>query len=264
MRTERPGYRWKVVAIFFCLMLLHQTDKLVTSPLKGSISENFGITNTQFGLVISSVLIVGTILNPIWVYLYDRYARAKLLSLASVIWGSITWLSAIVRSYGRIVKTRASTGVDDSSYPGLYSLIADYFGPEKRGKVNGLLQIKAPIGYLLGMVLAAMVSPMIGWRNIFLITGGLGFLVAAAIFFGVKEQPRGKYGPEFAEMEEITQYKFSWTQAKDISRNKTMWFVALSGFFGIFPWNMIVYFSSIFWSKTVVTAMKVCCLRWLL
>jgi hypothetical protein len=27
-------------------------------------------------------------------YLYDRYARAKLLSLASFIWGATTWLSS--------------------------------------------------------------------------------------------------------------------------------------------------------------------------
>ena len=128
-------YRWQVVGIFFAFMLLHQTDKLLIGPLKGPISEDFGINNTQFGLIISSALVVSTILYPIWGYLYDRHARSKLLALASFIWGATTWLSAIVRSYIPFVITRASTGVDDSSYPGLYSLIADYFGPEQRSKV---------------------------------------------------------------------------------------------------------------------------------
>jgi len=108
MKTENPGYRWKVVAIFFCFLLHHQTDKLLIGPLKDTISEDFGITNTLFGMVISSALIVGTILNPIWRVLYDRYARAKLLSLASVIWESTTWLSAIVRTYGGFIITLAS------------------------------------------------------------------------------------------------------------------------------------------------------------
>jgi len=235
-------YRWNVILIFFFFMLLHQTDKLLIGPLKSQISADFDITNTQFGLVISGSLIVGTILYPIWGYLYDRFARAKLLALASFIWGSTTWLSAIVKTYGGFVATRASTGVDDSSYPGLYTLVADYFGPEMRSKVYGLLQLSQPIGYLLGMILALMVAPGFGWRNVFFITGGLGLLLSVLIYFGVKEMPRGKAEPEFAGMEEITAFKFSWDQAKEVFKKRTMWFVFLQGFAGVFPWNVITYF----------------------
>ena len=242
MAQKSSRYRWNVIIIFFFFMLLHQTDKLLIGPLKGQISEDFNITNTQFGLVISGALIVGTFLYPIWGYLYDRFARAKLLALASFIWGSTTWLSAIVKTYGGFVATRASTGVDDSSYPGLYTLVADYFGPEMRSKVYGLLQLSQPIGYLLGMILALMVAPGIGWRNVFFITGGLGLLISVLIYFGVKEMPRGKAEPEFAGMEEMTQFKFSWAEAKQVFKKKTMWFVFLQGFAGVFPWNVITYF----------------------
>jgi len=51
-------------------------------------------------------------------------------------------------TYPAFVVTRASTGIDDSSYPGLYSLISDYFGPTMRGKVYGLLQLSQPLGYM--------------------------------------------------------------------------------------------------------------------
>jgi MFS family permease len=242
MSQKSSRYRWNVVIIFFFFMLLHQTDRLLIGPLKGPISADFRITNTQFGLVISGALVVGTILYPIWGYLYDRYARAKLLSLASFIWGATTWLSAIVHTYGGFVVTRASTGIDDSSYPGLYTLVADYFGPEIRSKVYGLLQLTQPIGYLLGMILALMLAPSIGWRNVFFITGGLGILLSILIFFGVKEMPRGKAEPEFAGMEEMPQFNFSWEQAKEVFKKKTMWFVFLQGFTGVFPWNVITYF----------------------
>ncbi|MBT3313169.1 MAG: MFS transporter [Anaerolineae bacterium] len=240
--TKPKRYRWKVVGIFFAFMLLHQTDKLLIGPLKGPISEEFGITNTQFGLIISGALIVSTVLYPIWGYLYDRYARSKLLALASFIWGSTTWLSAIVRSYIPFVITRASTGIDDSSYPGLYSLIADYFEPDKRSKIYGVLQLSQPIGYLIGMVMALMLAPVIGWRTVFYITGALGIVLSITIYFGVKEIPRGKSEPEFEGMDEIGQFNFSWDAAKDVFKKKTMWFVLLQGFAGVFPWNVITYF----------------------
>ena len=74
-------------------MLLHQTDKLMIGSLQVPISETFGMNNTQWGWINSGALIVATILYPIWGYLYDRYARAKLLALASLVWGATTWLN---------------------------------------------------------------------------------------------------------------------------------------------------------------------------
>lgn len=108
-------------------------------PLTTPIMETFGINKAQMGSVFTGALIVGAVLYPLWGYLYDRYTRAKLLAAASFIWGSTTWLSAIAPSYSTFLATRASTGIDDSSYPGLYSLISDYFGPQVRGRVYGLL-----------------------------------------------------------------------------------------------------------------------------
>jgi MFS family permease len=243
MTKEQSRQRWFVVVVFFFFMLLHQTDKLMIGSLQVEISDDFGIDNTQWGLVNSGALIVATILYPIWGYLYDRYSRAKLLSIASFVWGSTTWLNAIVKTFGGFLTTRASTGIDDSSYPGLYSLIADYFGPNQRGKIYGILQLAQPIGYLVGMILALIVAPMIGgWRSVFYITGSLGLVIAILIYFGVKEMPRGQAEPEFENVAEIQTFKFSWAEAREIFKKKTMWFVFLQGFAGVFPWNVITFF----------------------
>jgi MFS family permease len=245
MSPKSTRYRWFVVIIFFFFMLLHQTDKLMIGSLQVPVSETFGIGNKEWGFINTGALIVATLLYPIWGYLYDHYARAKLLALASAIWGATTWLSSIVRTYPAFLGTRASTGVDDSSYPGLYTLIADYFGPSMRGKIYGILQLAQPIGYLLGTILALMIAPMLGgWRSVFYITGSLGLIIAVLIFIGVKEVPRGKAEPEFEGMEEkeLEHFHFSWQEVRKIFKKKTMWFIFAQGFAGQFPWNVIVYF----------------------
>ena len=243
MSKDQSRYRWFVVVVFFFFMLLHQTDKLMIGSMQVQISEDFQLNNKQWGLINSGALIVATVLYPIWGYLYDRFSRTKLLSLASFIWGSTTWLNAIVRSFGGFLVTRASTGIDDSSYPGLYTLIADYFGPNLRGKIYGILQLAQPLGYLVGMILALMVAPMIGgWRSVFFITGALGLVIAVLIYFGVKEMPRGKAEPEFENIAEMKTFKFSWAEAREIFKKKTMWFIFLQGFAGVFPWNVITFF----------------------
>lgn len=243
MTQQSSRYRWFVIAVFFFFMLLHQTDQLMIGPMQDTIEKDFRINDQQWGFINSGALLVGTVLYPIWGYLYDRYARAKLLALASLIWGATTWINAIAPNYRTFLVTRASTGIDNSSYPGLYSLVADYFGPTLRGKMYGLLQVAQPLGYLIGMIMALMVAPLIGgWRQAFYITGSLGLVVAILIYFGVKEMPRGKAEPEFEGMEEIGQFHFSWKEAGEIFKKKTMWFVFLQGFAGVFPWNVITFF----------------------
>ncbi len=238
-KTNR--YRWFVFGVFFVFMLLHQADKLLIGPLTTPIMEDFNINRAQMGFVTTGALIVGAICYPLWGYLYDRYARAKLLALASFIWGSTTWLGAIAPTYGTFVAARATTGIDDSSYPGLYSLVSDYFAPRVRGKIYGFLELTMPIGYLLGMILGLFLAGTVGWRGVFYITGSLGVLVAAVIFFSVREPPRGQSEPEMDGLEEIGEYRFNWQTARDLFKKPTLRILFIQGFFGVFPWNVITY-----------------------
>lgn len=234
-------YRWFVVAVFFAFMLLHQTDKLLIGPLTTDIMREFNLTRAQMGAVNTGALIVGAIFYPLWGYLYDRYARAKLLAAASFLWGATTWLGAIAPTYPTFLMARASTGIDDSSYPGLYSLIADYFLPEMRGKIYGLLNLTMPIGYLLGIILGTLLSGSVGWRGVFYITGSLGVLLAFLIFAGVREPERGKAEPELADLEHAPTANFSWAAARELFKKPTLRILFVQGFFGMFPWNVITY-----------------------
>jgi MFS transporter, Spinster family, sphingosine-1-phosphate transporter len=238
---RRSHHRWFVVAVFFAFMLLHQSDKLLIGPLTTPIMETFGIDEVQMGAVFTGALLVGAILYPVWGYLYDRFSRARLLSLASLVWGSTTWLSAIAPTYPLFLASRASTGIDDSSYPGLYSLISDYFGPQVRGKIYGLLQLAQPLGYMTGLIVATVLSGLIGWRGVFYITGSLGIIISAVILIGVKEAPRGQSEPEMANVELVTTYRFDKKIALGLFRKRSLILLFIQGFVGIFPWNVITY-----------------------
>ncbi len=124
----------------------------------------------------------------------------------------------------------------------MYSLISDLFSPKVRGKVYGVLQLTQPIGYLIGMVIALMfASALGGWQNIFILTGSLGILLAIAIFFFVKDVPRGS-GEDELQGIEIKQHRFNWKALGEIFKKKSLWMVYLQGFTGVFPWNVITYY----------------------
>lgn len=233
--------RWIIVAVFFVFMFLHQSDRLLIGPLTTPIMKTFGIDEVQMGIVSSGALLVGALMYPLWGYLYDRYARARLLALASFIWGSTTWLNALAPNYSAFRVTRATTGIDDSAYPGIFSLVSDYFGPEMRGKVYGLLQLTQPLGYMAGLIVATLLAGTLGWRSVFYITGSLGVVLAVVIFFVVKEPPRGQSEPELAGMEEMGVYRFEWKLARGLFRKPSLLFLFAQGFVGVFPWNVITF-----------------------
>jgi MFS family permease len=227
--------------IMFIFMLLHQADKLLIGPLTTQIMETFRITRTQMGAVTTGALVVGAIFYPLWGWLYDRFSRPRLLALASFLWGASTWLNAIAPTYPIFLVTRAGTGIDDSSYPGIYSLLSDYYPPRKRGRIYGFLQVAQPMGYLLGMILALTFGAIYGWRNVFFLTGSLGVILSFVIFIVVKDMPRGASEPELASVEHLERYKFSWKTVGALFKKKSLIVLFLQGFVGVFPWNVITY-----------------------
>lgn len=233
--------RWSAVAIFFFFMLLHQTDKLLIGPLQNPIMDTFKMTYTQWGMINTGALVVGSLFYPLWGWLNDKFHRGRMLALASFIWGSTTWISAIAPTFPVFLITRSSTGIDDSSYAGMFSLLADYFSPKTRGRIYGFLQLTQPIGYLIGMILALFLGGVIGWRAVFYITGSLGIVLAIIIFFFVRELPRGS-GEEELKGVDTSSYKFSWKLAGQLFKKRGMILIFLQGFFGVFPWNVITYY----------------------
>jgi MFS transporter, Spinster family, sphingosine-1-phosphate transporter len=241
MSKSSTRYRWLVVAILFGFVLLHQADKLLIGPLTTPIMSTFGINEAQMGAVSMFAVLVQAILYPVWGYLYDRFARSRLLAVASFLWGGTTWLNALAPTYPLFVVTRASTGIDDASYPGIYSLLSDYFGPRIRGKVYGLLQIAQPLGFMLGTILATFLGGALGWRNVFFVTGSAGILMSLIIRAGVREPQRGQAEPELAGLADVSVRRIDKETVLRLLRNPSYLLLMTQGFFGVFPWQVLTF-----------------------
>jgi len=241
LEIPSPGTK-RSIAVLFAFVLFHQADQSLVGPLVTPIMETFHVNEAQMGAALTGSIVVGAVFYPIWGYLFDRFARAKLLALASLIWGATTSLTALAPTFPAFATTRAGTGIDDSSYPGMYSLIADYVGPSGRGRIYGVISVAQPIGYLLAIVLAIGLRGLIGWRNTYLLTGFLGVVVAFLILRFVVEAPRGGTEPELADLDALpVRYEFNLQAASELLKRPTLLLLLGQGFFGAFPWQVIIY-----------------------
>jgi len=240
MKQKRSN-RWVALTVLALFTLLHQADRLLIGPLATSVMKTFNINEAQMGAVLSGALLVGGVLFPVWGYLFDKFSRARLIALASAIWGATTWFSAISPTYSWFIFTRASTGIDDASYPGVYSLLSDYFLPQIRGRIYALLKLAIPLGYVLGAAIAITVGARFGWRNVFRFTGSMGIVLSVFILLLVYEVPRGAAEPELKGVTEVKGTRFNWPAVKELLKRKTLLALYAQGFFAVFPINVVTF-----------------------
>ncbi|MCX8202873.1 MAG: MFS transporter, partial [Nitrososphaeria archaeon] len=224
----------------FAFRSLHEADIYVISVVLPQIIEEFQVTYALAGAVFTATTVLSVAFYPIWGYLFDRYSRRLLMSLTGVLWGLTTMLSTVPRTFAEFLGARALTGIDNTPPAGIHSLLSDYSPPEKRGRPFGLISAAGAFGALLGTLFGVQVGYALGWRQLFLVTGGLGVLMAAVVYVVVKDVPRGSSEPELSGLdlrEDV--YRVKFVRVLDLLKRPSMLFISLQGFFGVFPWQVL-------------------------
>src|SRR5436309_13643589 len=93
-----PRYSYYALLILSLVNFLNYIDRQVLPAVATSIQADpsLKITDSDIGLMESSLLLSFTILAPIFGRLGDRYPRAKLMAVAAVLWSIATGMTGVV------------------------------------------------------------------------------------------------------------------------------------------------------------------------
>ncbi|MEM2153857.1 MAG: MFS transporter [Nitrososphaeria archaeon] len=240
MKLSSLKYAWTVATILFIFRSLHTADIYVISVVLPQILEEFNITYTSGGAIFTATFAFSVLLYPVWGYLFDKYSRKLLISLSGILWGITTWLNTLPKNFEGFFVTRTLTGVDDTPPSGINSLISDYFPPKSRGKPLGLINATGAFGALIGTIVGVMIGYVYGWRYLFLVTGGIGIIMAFIVYLYVKDVPRGSSEPELAGLTlKEGLYRIKFREMFSLVKRPSLLFLNLQGFFGVFPWQCL-------------------------
>jgi len=233
-------YGWFVATVLFLFRSFHTGDQFVISVVLPQILDEFQISYTSAGLIFTATFFMALALYPVWGYLYDRYSRKALIAISGIIWGITTWMNTVPRTFSGFFATRTLTGIDDTPPSGMNSLVSDYFPPNSRGKALGLINASSAFGALIGTILGVVIGYATGWRILFYITGGIGIAVALLVWFTVKDVARGSSEPELAGLQiKDSTYRINVKEYISLVKRKSLLFLNLQGFFGVFPWQVL-------------------------
>lgn len=173
-----------VFVLLFLLYLFDYMDRLVVVSLFPFMKSDWGLTDTQCGLLVSAVYWSIIIFSfPVSV-LVDRWSRKKSIGLMGIVWGLATLACAFTRNFGQLFTARAVIGVGEAGYaPGGTAMISALFPPEKRARYLGLWNASIPLGSALGIALGGFVAAHYGWRHAFGLVALPGIFLAIMFFF---------------------------------------------------------------------------------
>jgi len=238
--------------LLFLLYMFDYIDRLVIVSLFPFLKSDWGLTDTQCGLLVSAVywsILIFTL--PVSV-LIDRWSRKKTIGLMALFWGFATFACAFTRNLPQLFVARTAIGVGEAGYaPGGTAMISAMFPQHQRARMLGIWNASIPLGSALGIVLGGFIAQHIGWRHAFGIVALPGIIVAL-LFFYVRDY-------RTIDLVQIRQDKDKTSRAKmsrlDIARqfirNKTLVFNNLA-----FAGNTFVTTALLTWLPTYYHRME--------
>jgi predicted MFS family arabinose efflux permease len=215
---------WFALFVLFGINLMNFFDRQIVGALAVPITEQFALTDTQFGFITTLFTLVYAVIGLPLGRFTDRWIRTRLIAIGVTVWSLFTAASGIAWSHATFIAARVGVGIGEASCaPASQSLIGDLFPPHKRARAMAIFMLGLPFGLYGAYKLSGIIADEWGWRAAFFVAGVPGLLLAALMLF-VKEPRRGQSETRDAAHE--TKGTAAYAAVLGIT---TLWWIVLSG-----------------------------------
>ena len=241
-----PAYRRYLFSLLFLLYMFDYMDRMVIVSLFPYLKADWGITDTQCGLLVSAVYWSILVFSFPVSILVDRWSRKKSIGLMAALWSLATLACAFTRNFSGLLAARTAIGIGEAGYaPGGTAMISAVFPKQQRARVLGLWNASIPLGSALGIAIGGLVAEHFGWRHAFGLVALPG-MVIALLFFTVKDTRTVALVKTVVRDDQKMQVKMGAADlVRQFTRNRTLLFNNLA-----FAANVFVTTSLLTWLPT--------------
>ena len=248
MQSSKKGFRARILTALGFGFFIDSAEDVALPMLWPAVRTALGLSYAQLGYIDSIRVIFQTFSGPFWGMLADRYNRKWILVIGTGVWGLWTSVCGLATDYWQllIVRVVACIGLG-CLYPAAFSILADTFGPKKRGQAMGTISAIGMFGIVAGALAFGEVIGISedGWRIGFIGLGLTSVLSGLVIALLVKEPVRGAAEPELESV--ITEaaaarFRFDLTGVKELFGVKTVLVNFLQGIFMLTTINALATF----------------------
>jgi len=191
-KVRRLPWPKRVDIAFLCLLavVISHCDRINISAVAPFIMKERNWDTAQMGWVFSGFFFGYTTLMAFAGYLADRFGP-KLTFGASVVWWSLfTGLTPVAGTITSMAVVRGLVGVGEAGTNSCVNgMIVRWFPPHEYSRATSFAFGGAYLGPIIALPLAAAIAGQWGWRAVFLVFAGFGFVWLPFWIRGASEQP---------------------------------------------------------------------------
>ena len=207
LNSPSTAYQWYVIFVLLLAQMFSFLDRMIMGLLVGPIRESFAISDTQYSLLAGLAFsLFYAIMGLPLARIADSRNRRNLISIGIAVWSVMTAVCGLAKGFVSLFFARIGVGIGEATLgPAGYSMITDYFPRSSLARALSIYTLGVTFGsglaYILGgavvgyaQTLETLSLPILGttegWQLTFFIVGLPGVLVAALMYFTVREPAR--------------------------------------------------------------------------
>src|SRR5450830_148927 len=200
------AYRRYVLFALAVVGFLCAVDKVVITMFMEPMKKEFGLSDTQLGLLtgVAFAVMSGVASIPL-ARLADRGSRKLIINGSLLVWTVMTAASGLAMNFTQLLITRVGVGIGEAGcIPATHSMLGDYYPRDLRGRALGIHSALTFLGMLAGLFGGGILVQTVGWRKGFVILGVAGLVLSAIFHLTVREPARtDAAAPKMARGESI-------------------------------------------------------------
>ncbi len=182
--------RYLLVVATFLLSLLLYIDRVAISTAKEPITAELGLSNEQFGWILSAFAFGYALFQTPSGALADKLGARLVLASVVTIWSVFTGLTAIAWNFVSMLVIRFCFGAGEAgAFPGMARAVYSWIPMKERGLVKGINFSASRLGAAITMPLLPLMINFLGWKLAFAVLMLVGFVWAIVWWLWFRDDP---------------------------------------------------------------------------
>lgn len=181
-------YKWELLVLLWIAFFLNQADRQIFSVVLPLVKSDLGLSDSELGLIASSLVWTYGLLVPVAGFIGDRWSRKTIIGSSLLFWSVATLATGISSTVVQFILLRGiATGGGEAFYaPAANALISEEH-KKRRSSALAIHQTAVYFGIILSGLIAGYIGQQYGWRNAFYLFGGAGIIIALIIFLRLRK-----------------------------------------------------------------------------
>jgi predicted MFS family arabinose efflux permease len=170
------------------IQFTHILDFMIMMPLGPQFTALFGISNAQFGLLVSAYTLSAGLSGLMAATYIDRFSRKQLLLGMYTLFGLATLACALAPDYAWLMVARVAAGLFGGVLSALsQTIVADVIPFERRGRAMSVVMTSFSVSTVAGVPLGLFLAAHFNWHAPFV---GIAVLVGLLALGAWQTMPR--------------------------------------------------------------------------